>query len=76
VPERNALESEKMIVPADSIIIIIIIMIIIKKKNPWCIRTKVKLRGMSPRAIPAERPPLAGEVSDKLSRIDGSTWSA
>jgi hypothetical protein len=30
VPERNALESEKMIVPADSIIIIIIIII-----TPW-----------------------------------------
>jgi hypothetical protein len=33
VPERNALESEKMIVPADSIIIAIIIAIIII--TPW-----------------------------------------
>jgi hypothetical protein len=45
----------------------------------WSKRVNYKqtnLRGLSPRANYIERPPLVGEVSANVSRIENGTWSA
>jgi hypothetical protein len=42
-------------------------------------KTKKKLNSMAlvrKRTIPTERPPLVGEVSAKLLRVEGAKWSA